>query len=126
MKPHEKIKIIYGLLGLNAKTFAESINFKGQTVSRMVQVEGKPSYEFLESMFKKYPEISKDWLFHEVGKPITTLSEKEIEDFKRVNEPFQFYGDDSENEKHNEVIRRIETLERQVRFLEIAVLSSSK
>jgi transcriptional regulator with XRE-family HTH domain len=127
MEVHERISVIYGLLRLNQKEFSESIGFAQATVSRMVRQKGKPSFEFLESMFKKYPQISKDWVFHEIGQPISNLSKEEIENFIKVQEPHLHYGKETPKERQpNDITKRVEILERQVKMLEITILSSSK
>jgi transcriptional regulator with XRE-family HTH domain len=114
MKIHERIKVIYELLGLNASQFAESIEIKGQTISRMAQQEGKPSFDFLQKMFVKYPEVNERWIFTEEDNPLKNITKEDYKKHLELNEPRLVYGE--KGEKTDE--KRLESLEDRVSMIE--------
>ena len=84
--------LINVLAGGNARKFAARTGIRPECLSRARNGRGTPSFYF-ERILGAYPDVSRGWLYDNVGEPLL-----------------------SENEK-SEVIKRIESLEREVRRL---------
>ena len=84
--------LINVLAGGNARKFASRAGIRPECLSRARNERGTPSFYF-ERILSAFPDVSREWLYDGVGEPLRT-----------------------ENEK-SEVIRRIESLEKEVRRL---------
>lgn len=76
----------------NARAFASKTGIRPDCLSRVRNGKGAPSFYF-ERILGAYPEVSRDWLYSGVGEPLISTKEK------------------------SEVIKRIESLENEVRRL---------
>ena len=88
--------LINVLAGGNARKFASRTGIRPECLSRARNGRGAPSFYF-ERILGAYPDVSRKWLYDGIGEPLL-----------------------SENEK-SEVIKRIESLEREVRRLALLI-----
>ena len=58
----DRIIILLKELGLNHSQFADEIGVQRSSISHVLSGRNKPSFEFLQKLFKAYPKINADWL----------------------------------------------------------------
>ena len=84
--------LIKVLSGNNARNFATRTGIRPDSLSRARNGKGTPSFYF-ERILGAFPDVSREWLYEGTGEPLVSMKEK------------------------GEVIKRIESLEREVRRL---------
>lgn len=68
--------LIESLSGGSAKRFAEKCGIRPDSLSRVRNGKGSPSYYF-PRILKGYPDVRRDWLYKEEGKPFKTMAQKD-------------------------------------------------
>lgn len=58
----DRIHILLRELGINHSRFADKIGVQRSSISHVLSGRNKPSFEFLQKLFKAYPKINADWL----------------------------------------------------------------
>lgn len=84
--------LIKALSGNNARNFAIKAGIRPDSLSRARNGKGNPSFYF-ERILGAFPDVSREWLYEGTGEPLASEKEK------------------------GEVIKRIESLEKEVRRL---------
>jgi hypothetical protein len=88
--------LIRVLSGSSAKRFALKAGIRPDSLSRVRNGRGTPSFYF-ERILGAFPDVSREWLYTGVGEPLVSEREK------------------------SEVIKRIESLEKEVRRLAMLI-----
>ena len=57
-------------LGINNSTFADEIDVQRSGISHILSGRNKPSLEFLQKLFTKYPTLNSQWLIMGLGNMI--------------------------------------------------------
>jgi len=57
-------------LGINNSTFADEIDVQRSGISHILSGRNKPSLEFLQKLFSKYPTLNSKWLIMGLGNMI--------------------------------------------------------
>lgn len=63
----ERFKVFLGHIKQNPTQFATTLGKSPTIFLRIINEETKPSYEILELIFKKHPQLSRDWLLLGIG-----------------------------------------------------------
>ena len=58
----ERFKQMLDALKISNNAFAKSIGKTSTTINYIVDGRNKPSFDVLEAIFEKYPQLSRDWL----------------------------------------------------------------
>ena len=67
-----RFEIMIGKLEMNNNSFALSIGKSPSNIKPIIDGKSKPGYEMLEAIFKKYPQINRDWLLMGEGEIFRT------------------------------------------------------
>lgn len=59
---NERFISLIKAVNMNTNSFAKSIDKAYTSVEAICKSKTKPSYDLLESVFRKYPQLSRDWL----------------------------------------------------------------
>lgn len=104
MKMNEQQRLDYlikVLTGNNARAFALKAGIRPDSLSRVRNGKGNPSFYF-ERILGAFPSVSRDWLYTGDGEPLMEEREK------------------------SEVIARLEALEKEIRKLELLVMNMAR
>lgn len=63
----QRVTQLYTQLGLSKSSFAREINLKQMTVNQYLNGERKFSFEFIQAILMRYPELSAEWLLKGEG-----------------------------------------------------------
>lgn len=63
----DRFKILIKELRMSNNSFAISIGKNSQTINYIVEGKSKPSYDVLDAIFSKYPDINPTWLMRGEG-----------------------------------------------------------
>ncbi|MCE7061227.1 helix-turn-helix domain-containing protein [Dyadobacter sp. CY343] len=108
----ERIASVIKTLNMSNNAFAKSINKSSSAVNFMVEGRSKPSFDVLEAILEKYPQISPAWLVTGEGD-----MSKESSTSKVVNDSYlQDYLQKLE-EQFKRVMNQLETKDRQIEKL---------
>ncbi|OIN55673.1 helix-turn-helix transcriptional regulator [Arsenicibacter rosenii] len=69
---NERIVKLIETLKMSNNAFAKSIDKSSTAINYISDGKGKPSYDVLESIFKRYPQVSRDWLLMGEGEMFRT------------------------------------------------------
>jgi len=64
---NERISLILKYKNINAAKFADEIDVQRSGISHILSGRNKPSLDLIQKIFKKYPEISPEWLISGKG-----------------------------------------------------------
>ncbi len=59
---NERIAELIKTLQMNKSGFANSIDKAGATIQTILNGRNKPGFDVIEAIFKKYPQVNRDWL----------------------------------------------------------------
>jgi len=62
MEISKRFETMIASLEMNNNSFALSIGRSPSNIKPIIDGKSKPGYDMLESIFKKYPQINRDWL----------------------------------------------------------------
>lgn len=67
---NKRLQTVLDIEHITASQLADALGIQRGGVSHLLSGRNKPSYDFLERMLRKYPNISAEWLITGKGKPI--------------------------------------------------------
>ena len=76
----QRVTRLYTQLGLSKSSFAREINLKQMTVNQYLNGERKFSFEFVQAILKRYPELSAEWLIKGEGDMYNETSKVFVDD----------------------------------------------
>ncbi len=82
MNISERIKVLIEELGLDAKTFATTLNINPSSISHLTSGRNKPSFDFLQRIAQEFPEIDIHWLLTGKGKLFKSETENYVKQKK--------------------------------------------
>lgn len=107
---HDRLKRFIDSLGLKVAQFEQELGFSNGSISKALHERRALGSDRLETIFKKFPDLSANWLLTGKGSMIEQVS-------SIVNEPFMGYqssGKRSTEQRLKELEDRLEKLEKKI------------
>ena len=105
---HDRLKRFIDSHGLKVAQFEQELGFSNGSISKALHERRALGSDRLETIFKKFPELSANWLFTGKGS-MTQDSFMQI-----VNEPFVDYQSLSADQRIKALEDRVENLEKKL------------
>lgn len=91
----ERIVQLLSHLDLTSAQFADIIGVQRSSISHILSGRNKPSFDFIQKILIKYPEINADWLLTGRGNLLNTVKSENTEN--NVNSEPELFANSSEN-----------------------------
>ncbi len=98
----ERLYLIMRENNLTASAFADAIGVQRSSISHIVSGRNKPSYDFIERILKRFPEINANWLIRGEGDMYNFFDQEKNNNKKNVNKGINGGVSEKINEKVNE------------------------
>jgi len=128
---NERIKYLINIsCGGKQRAFAKLLDTSPQVINNMLNRNGAPSFKLIQQLFRKFPELSPQWLILGEGDVGETFKEKYIHSQEGnifiVQEPAAIYKTPTTEhallqQKVSSLAREIELLEKIIRDKEILI-----
>ena len=98
---NKRLQTILDIEHLSPSQLADALGVQRGGISHLLSGRNKPSFDFLERILRKFPEISAEWLITGNGKPIREelvpkSSNTSFESLGNNDELFDFQSDENE------------------------------
>jgi len=103
-----RIEHILQHYGVSSAQFADSIGVQRSSISHIISGRNKPSFDFIQKILLKYPEINAEWLLTGQGNTLKTDNTVQLEDTSpEVHPSKDLFTQNSEEQEDTSLIKSV-------------------